>query len=196
MSAFFSGSPDRSSGAFHQKSYRFFAPFMDKSRFGSILLLLREKEIADAFARRRAGLDVVDVFSIGPDPADPQILHIHTLHSGDRTVELKHTYMYWSQLVTLRDFLEEEYGLRIPGLNRPQKENGLLASVELNGAHMAKLPDRYVTWTFRLKTRGKHRCPEETAQAPAECVVSLGELGGVACPYCLAEQLKLKIDEM
>ena len=135
---------------------------MDKGAFGSMMLLLRQKNIADALARRRAGLDVVDVFSIGPDPADPQILHLHTLRKGDRTIVLEHTYMYWAQLVTLQDFLEAEYGLRIPGLNLPQKENGLLACVELDGTHMAKLPDRYVTWTFRLKTRGKHRCPEET----------------------------------
>ena len=194
MSAFFNGLVDKSTAEFHRKSYRFFSPFMDKGAFGSMMLLLRQKNIADALARRRAGLDVVDVFSIGPDPADPQILHLHTLRKGDRTIVLEHTYMYWAQLVTLRDFLEEQYGMRISGLNLPQKENGLLACVELDGAHMAKLPDRYVTWTFRLKTRGKHRCPEETGHDPADCVVSLGELGGVACPYCLAEQLNLNID--
>lgn len=194
MSAFFAGPVDKSTEAYHRKSYRFFAPFMDQSRYGSMMLLLRQKDIADASARRRAGLDLVDVFSIGTDEADPQILHIHTLHRGDRTVTLEHTYMYWAQLVTLRDFLEEEYGLRISGLNLPQKENGLLACVELDGAHMAKLRDRYVTWTFRLKTRGKHRCPEETEHERADCVVSLGELGGVACPYCLAEELNLNLD--
>ena len=56
---------------------------------------------------------------------------------------------------------------------------------------MAKLPERYVTWIFKLKPRGKHRCPEETGHDPANTVVSLGELGGVACPYCLAEELNL-----
>ena len=194
VNALHSRQADKSSAEFHRKSYRFFAEFMDRSRFGSIMLLLRQKDIADASARRRAGLDVVDIFSIGTDPADPQTLHIHTLHSGDHTVVLDHTYMYWAQLVTLRDFLERHYGLRIDGLNLPQKENGLLACVELSGAHMAKLNDRFVTWTFRIKARGKHRCPEETGGAPAESVVALGELGGVACPYCLAEELNLNLE--
>lgn len=194
MSALGPSRPDKSSPEFHRKSYQLFAPFMDRGRFGSMLLLLRQKDIADASARRRAGLDVVDVFSIGTDPTDPQTLHIHALRSGDETVVLEHTYMYWAQLVTLRDCLERRYQLRIPGLNRPQKENGLLACVELDGAHMAKLPDRYVTWTFQLKARGKHRCPEETGSAPADCVVTLGELGGVCCPYCLAEELDLNLD--
>lgn len=194
MCAYYSRGIDKSGAGFHRKSYRLLSEFMDRSRYGSMLLLLRQKAIADASARRRAGLDVVDIFSAGTDPADPQILHIHSLHGGDETVTLEHTYMYWAQLVTLRDVLERRYGLRIGGLNLPQKENGLLACVELAGAHMAKLPDRYVTWTFRLKARGKHRCPEETGGAPAECVVSLGELGGVGCPYCLAEELNLNLE--
>lgn len=182
---------DKSSASFHRSSYDLLHPFMDKEKYGSIMLLLRQKNIADSSARRRAGLDVVDIFSIGTDPADPQILHLHSLHRGDKTIELEHTYMYWAQLTTLREFLETEYHLHIPGLNRSKKENGLLACVELDGAHMCPLPDRYVTWTFRLKNRGKHRCPEETGSAPANTVVSLGELGGVACPYCLAEELNL-----
>ena len=182
---------DKSSEGFHRRSYDLLREFMDKDRYGSLMLLLRQKNIADSSARRRAGLDVVDVFSIGTDPADPQILHLHSLHKGDKTVVLEHTYMYWAQLITLRDFLEESYGLRMSGMNRSKKENGLLACVELDGAHMCPLPDRYVTWTFRLKARGKHRCPEETGASPANTVVSLGELGGVACPYCLAEELNL-----
>ena len=120
MNTLHSRQADKSSAEFHRKSYQFFSEFMDRSRFGSIMLLLRQKDIADASARRRAGLDVVDIFSIGTDPADPQTLHIHTLHSGDHTVVLDHTYMYWAQLVTLRDFLERHYGLRIAGLNLPQ----------------------------------------------------------------------------
>ncbi len=194
MCAFLTGGVNKSSPEFHRRSYRLFAPFMDRTRYGSMLLLLRQREIADAAARRRAGLDIVDIFSIGANAADPQILHIHSLHSGDRTVELEHTYMYWAQIVTLREFLQEQYQLLIPGLNRPQKENGLLSCVELDGAHTVSLPDRYVTWTFRLKARGKHRCPEETGTDPANTVVSLGELGIVACPYCLAEELNLNLD--
>lgn len=182
---------DKSSPDFHRQSYRLLSEFMDKSRYGSMMLLLRERDIPDATARRRAGPDLIDLFSVGTDPADPQILHIHSLHRGDRTVVLEHTYMYWAQLVTLSEFLEEEYGLKIPKLSYPKKENGLLSCVELDGAHMARLPDRFLTWTFRLKKRGKHRCPEETSAQPAETVVSLGELGGVACPYCLAEELNL-----
>lgn len=182
---------NKSSAEFHRQSYRLLSEFMDKARYGSMMLLLRQKDIADASARRRAGLDIVDIFSIGTDPADPQTLHLHSLHSGDKTGELEHTYMYWAQLVTLKDFLESEYDLLIPGLNRSKKENGLLACVELDGAHMIPLRDRYVVWTFRLKSRGKHRCPEETGSAPANTVVQLGELGGVACPYCLAEELNL-----
>ena len=191
MSAMNSNKINKSSAEFHRRSYQLFAPYMDSRNYGSMMLLLRQKDIADASARRRAGLDVVDIISIGTDPADPQILHLHSMEKGDHTEHLEHTYMYWAQLVTLRAFLEREYGLRIPGLNRPQKENGLLACVELDGAHMAKLPERYVTWTFKLKPRGKHRCPEETEHDPANTVVSLGELGGVACPYCLAEELNL-----
>ena len=182
---------NKSGSDFHRKTYQLFREFMDKSRYGSMMLLLRQKDIADSSARRRAGLDIVDIISIGTTPADPQILHLHSLRRGDKTVALKHTYMYWSQLHTLREFLREEYSITIPGVNLPQKENGYLASVELTGAHMCPLPDRYVTWTFRLKTRGKHRCPEETSTAPANTVVQLGELGGVACPYCIAEQLNL-----
>lgn len=184
---------DKSSPEFHRRSYQLLREFMDKAQYGSMLLLLREKDIPDATARRRAGLDIVDIFSIGTDPADPQILHLHSLHRGDKTVVLEHTYMYWAQLVTLSEFLEAEYGLTIPKLSYPKKENGLLSCVELDGAHMAKLPDRYITWTFRLKKRGKHRCPEETAAQPADTVVSLGELGGIACPYCLAEELNLNL---
>lgn len=184
---------DKSSPEFHKQSYQLLREFMDKAQFGSMLLLLREKNIPDATARRRAGLDIVDIFSIGTDPADPQILHLHSLHRGDKTVVLEHTYMYWAQLVTLSEFLEAEYSLKIPKLSYPKKENGLLSCVELDGAHMAKLPGRYITWTFRLKKRGKHRCPEETAAQPADTVVSLGELGGIACPYCLAEELNLNL---
>lgn len=184
---------DKSSPELHRRSYQLLREFMDKAQYGSMLLLLREKNIPDATARRRAGLDIADIFSIGTDPADPQILHLHSLRKGDKTVVLEHTYMYWAQLVTLSEFLEAEYGLTIPKLSYPKKENGLLSCVELDGAHMAKLPDRYITWTFRLKKRGKHRCPEETAAQPADTVVSLGELGGIACPYCLAEELNLNL---
>ncbi len=172
-------------------AYRQLSPFMDRARYGSMMLLLRQKNIADASARRRAGLDVVDIFSIGTHPLDPQTLLIHSLHCGDETVSLEHTYMYWAQIVTLNDFLQAHYDLRIPGTNRPQKENGLLACVELDGCHTVSLRDRYVVWTFRLIARGKHRCSEETASAPVDGVVSLGELGGIACPYCLAEELNL-----
>lgn len=182
---------NKSSADFHRRSYDLLREFMDRSRFGSMMLVLRQKDIADSTARRRAGLNLVDIFSIGTDPADPQILHLHSLRKGDKTVVLEHTYMYWAQLVTLRDFLAEQYQLEIDHLNRSKKENGLLACVELDGAHMTPLPDRYVIWTFRLKKRGQHRCPEETAAAPAETVVQLGELGGVACPYCLGEALNL-----
>lgn len=184
---------DKSSSEFHRRSYQLLSPFMDREKYGSMLLLLRQKDIADASARRRAGLDVIDIISVGTDPADPQILHLYSQEKGARIYQLEHTYMYWAQLVTLRDFVEQEYGLRIPGLNRSKKENGLLACVELDGAHMAPLQDRYVTWTFRLKKRGKHRCPEETASQSTETVVSLGELGGVGCAYCLGEELMLNI---
>ena len=184
---------DKSSPEFHRQSYQLLRAFMDKGQYGSMMLLLREKDIPDATARRRAGLDIVDIFSIGTNPTDPQTLHIHSLHKGDKTVVLEHTYMYWAQLVTLSEFLEEHYGLNIPKLSYPKKENGLLSCVELDGAHMAKLPGRYLTWTFRLKKRGRHRCPEETAAHPADTVVSLGELGGIACPYCLAEELNLNL---
>lgn len=184
---------DKSSAEFHQRSYRLFAPYMDRTQFGTMMLVLRQKPIADVAARRRAGLDIVDIFSIGTDPADPQILHSHSLHRGDRTVELEHTYMYWAQIVTLKDLVEDEYGLVIPHMNRPQKENGLLACVELDGCHMAPLTDRYIIWTFRLKARGQHRCPEETGNAPTDTVVALGDYGGIACPYCLAEELNINL---
>jgi len=194
MCAFSSQRVDPSSPAFHRQSYRLLSGFMDRERYGSMMLVLRQKAIPDAAARRRAGLDIVDIFSIGVDPSDPQVLHIHSLNRGDQTVVLEHTYMYWAQLVTLSEFLEEQYGLTIPKLSYPKKENGLLSCVELDGCHMAMLPDRYVIWTFRLKKRGKHRCGEETAAAAADTVVSLGELGVVACPYCLAEELNLNLD--
>jgi hypothetical protein len=193
MSAMMPSRPEKHTPEFHRRSYRLLSEYMDRSRYGSMMLLLRERKLADPTARRRAGLDIVDVFSIGVDPKDPQLLHLHSRGRGDRTIALEHTYMYWAQLVTLKDFLEEEYRIRIPGMNASQKENGLLASVELSGAHMAKLNDGYVTWTFRLKSRGQHRCPEETLTAPADTVVSLGELGGVACAYCLPEQLNLNL---
>ena len=195
MNTLHSRQADKSSAEFHRKSYQFFSEFMDRSRFGSIMLLLRQKDIADASARRRAGLDVVDIFSIGTDPADPQTLHIHTLHSGDHTVVLDHTYMYWAQLVTLRDFLERHYGLRIAG-TQPAPEGkrpaGLCGALRSPYGE-AERPVRDLA-TFRIKARGKHRCPEETGGAPAESVVALGELGGVACPYCLAEELNLNLE--
>ena len=184
---------DKSSPEFHRRSYRLLAPFMDGSRYGSMMLVLREKNLPDATARRRNGLDIVDIFSIGCDPADPQTLRLHTLHRGDDTIVLEHTYMYWAQLVTLNEVLSREYFIAVPYVNRPKKENGYLACVELDGGHMARLPDRYVIWTFRLKSRGKHRCPEETAAQSADTVVQLGELGDVACPYCLGEKLNLNL---
>lgn len=184
---------DKTSSDFHRRSYKLLRPFMDRSLYGSMMLVLRQKPIADAAARRRAGLDIVDIFSIGTDPGDPQTLHCHSLHRGDRTVVLEYTYMYWAQLVTLKELLEDEYGLIIPHINRSQKENGLLACVELDGCHMIPLTDRYVIWTFRLKTRGQHRCSDETPSAPADTVVSLGDYGGIACPYCLAEELDINL---
>ena len=184
---------DKSSPEFHRRSYRLLAPFMDRRKFGSMMLVLREKNLPDATARRRNGLDIVDIFSVGCDSADPQTLHIHTLHRGDSTVVLEHTYMDWSQLLTLSELLTREYYLTVPYVNRPKNENGFLACVELDGGHMARLPDRYVIWTFQLKQRGKHRCPEETALQSADSVVQLGELGDVACPFCLAQQLNLNL---
>ena len=89
--------------------------------------------------------------------------------------------------------MEVLFGLVIPHMNRPQKENGLLACVELDGCHMAPLTDRYIIWTFRLKARGQHRCPEETGNAPADTVVALGDYDGIACPYCLAEKLNINL---
>ena len=189
----YASAADRSSAAFHLKSYRLLQPFMDRSKYGSMMLILREKNFPDAHARRRAGLDIVDIFSIGTDPADPQILHIHTLNHGDDIEVLEHTYMYWAQLVTMTQRLEQWYHVHIPKVSHPKKENGLLSCVELDGGHMAKLPDRYVVWTFKLKARGKHRCPEETGHAAANTVVSLGELGEICCPYCLADNLNLNL---
>ncbi len=177
-----------------QTAYQLLSPFMNRHRYGTMMLVLRQKNLADPAARRRAGLDIVDIFSIGTAPGDPQTLRIHTLHSGDHTVVLEHTYMYWAQLMTLNDFLFSRYHLRIPGINLSQKENGLLTCVELTGGHMMPLPDRYTVWTLRLRPRGKHRCPEETLSAPADTVVSLGELDTVACPYCLAQELNLNYE--
>ena len=109
---------NKSSAEFHRRSYALLREFMDKERYGSMMLLLRQKNIADSTARRRAGLDIIDIFSIGVDPADPQILHIRALKSGDKTVVLEQTDMYWAQIVTLRDFLEDKYCLEIGHLNR------------------------------------------------------------------------------
>lgn len=194
MCAFSSPQTDKSSPLFHQKSYRLFSEFMDAEHYGSMMLVLRQKNIADPAARRRAGLELVDIFSIGPDPASPQVLRIRSLRRGERRVELEHTYMYWTQLTTLNEFLNEQYQRPVPHVHRSKRENGLLACVELDGCHMAPLPDRYVVWTFRLKARVRHRCPEETPGAPARGVVSLGELGGAACPYCLAEKLNIDLE--
>lgn len=184
---------DKSAPEYHQKTYRQIAPFLDASRYGTVLFLLRWKEIADAAARRRAGLDLIDIYACGPDAQDPQLLHIHALHSEDRTIQLKHTYMAWSQVLTLTEALEQDYALTVPYIHRPKNENGLLACLELDGAHMVPLGGGYVTWTFKLKQRTQHRCPEETGIHPIQAVVSLGELGGSACAYCLADKLNINL---
>ncbi len=182
MCAFPSSVVDKSTTEYHNKTYQLLAPFLDQSHYGTVLFLLRWKDIADAAARRKAGLDLIDIYACGPDPQDPQRIHIHALHSEDRIIVLPHTYMAWSQALTLVEALHHDYSLTIPYLHRSKKENGMLACLELDGAHMVPLGNGYVTWTFQLKSRSKHRCSEETATAPVQAVVSLGDLGGSACP--------------
>ena len=54
MSAMSSNKINKSSAEFHRRSYQLFAPYMDSRNYGSMMLLLRQKDIADASARRRA----------------------------------------------------------------------------------------------------------------------------------------------
>ena len=193
MCAFSSSSVDKTTVDYHKKTYQLIAPFLDKSQYGTVLFLLRWKDIADAAARRKAGLDLVDIYACGPDAQDPQKIHIHALRSEDRTIELTHTYMAWSQVLTLVEALQDDYALTVPYIHRSKNENGLLACLELDGAHMVPLDKHYVAWTFRLKTRNKHRCPEETDSNPTQTVVSLGDLGRSACSYCLADKLNINL---
>ena len=176
------------------KSYRIFHEFMDRSRYGTMMLVLREKDIPLAAARIKAGMDLIDIFSVGLDPDNAQRLRIHTLRKGDHTVELTHTYQYWAQPATLREFLKEQYGLHIPKLDFSKKENGLLTCIELDGNHECYLPDRYVIRTFRLQSRDYHRCPEETAMSAISAVVPTAEhRKDSVCPYCITEKLNLNL---
>ncbi len=185
---------DKSSMAYHLESYQTFAPFMDRSKYGTMMLVLREKNIPVASSRIRAGMDIVDIFSVGTDPDNNQRLHIHTLHRGDHIVDLTHTYHDWAQPATLREFLLEQYGLRIPRLSNSKKENGLLTCIELDGNHECYLPDRYVIRTFRLYPAQVHRCPEETPVSPATGFIATAEhKKDSACPYCIAEKLNINL---
>ncbi len=185
---------DKSSPAYHLKSYQLFRPFMDLTRYGTMMLVLRERDIPIAAARLKAGMDIVDIFATGPSPENTQILNIHTLRKGDHTVELTHTYHYWAQPAELREFLKEQYHLSVPKLSHSKKENGLLTCVELDGNHECYLPNRYVIRTFKLFPRESHRCPEETAANAANTVVATGEhKKNSACAYCLAEKLNLNL---
>ncbi len=189
----FSSPVDKTTPDYHKRTYQLLAPFLDASQYGVVLFLLRWQDIADAAARRKAGLDLIDIYACGADPKDPQRLHIHALRSEDRTIQLSHTYMDWSLALTVVDAVHHDYSLTIPFLHRSKNENGLLACLELDGAHMVSLGDGYVTWTFQLKRRSKHRCPEETETNPIQAVVSLGDLGGSACAYCLADKLNINL---
>ncbi len=186
--------PDRSSMIYHLRTYQTFAPFMDRSRYGTMMLVLREKDLPLASSRIKAGMDLVDIFSAGIDPDNAQLLHIHTLHKGDITVNLTHTYQYWAQPATLREFLQSSYGLRIPRLGNAKKENGLLTCIELDGNHECYLPGRYVIRTFQLRNSDIHRCPEATPSAPATGFVPTAEhRRDSACPYCIAEKLLINL---
>ena len=190
----YQSSADKSSPAYHLKSYQMFAPFMNLSRYGTMMLVLRERDIPIASARLKAGMDLVDIFAAGPSPENTQILNIHTLHKGDHTVELTHTYQYWAQPAELREFLKEAYDLSIPKLSHSKKENGLLTCMELDGNHECYLPNRYVIRTFKLFPREYHRCPEETTASPAGTVVATAEhKKNSACAYCLAGKLNINL---
>lgn len=193
-SAMYQSSTNKSSPAYHLKSYALFQPFMDLSRYGTLMLVLREKDIPIASARIKAGMDIVDIFATGPSPENSQILNLHTLHKGDHAILLDHTYQYWAQPAELRAFLKEQYGLSVPKLSHSKKENGLLTCMELDGNHECYLPGRYVVRTFKLFPRQYHRCPEETAASPVPAVVFTSEhKKNSACPYCLAEELNLNL---
>ena len=188
------GSIDKSSMIYHLKTYQIFAPFMDRAQYGTMMLVLRERDIPLAASRIRAGMDIIDIFSVGLDPDSTQRLKVHTLHSGDHTIELDHTYQYWAQPATLREFLQERYGLKIPRLSHAKKSNGLLTCIELDGFHECYLPDRYVIRTFRLVRSEVHRCPEDTPTAAATGFVATAEhKKNSACPYCLAEKLNINL---
>lgn len=185
---------DKSTAAYHRKTYQLLAPFMNREKYGTMMLVLREKDIPLAASRLKAGMDIVDIFSAGVDPDNSQLLHIHTLHKGDRTLELTHTYQYWAQPATLRELLAEEYGLKIPKLSHAKKENGLLTCIELDGNHECYLPGRYVVRTFRLLPSQTHHCPEETPAALATGFVPTAEhKKDSACPYCIAEKLNINL---
>ncbi len=187
-------SVDKSSPAYHLKSYQLFRPFMDLNRWGTMMLVLRERDIPIAAARLKAGMDIVDIFSAGPSPESAQVLNIRTLRKGDFSRVLTHTYQYLAQPAELREFLREHYRLSIPKLSHSKKENGLLTCMELDGNHECYLPDRYVIRTFKLFPREYHRCPEETAANPADAVVATAEhKKDSACAYCLAEKLNLNL---
>lgn len=187
-------SVDKSSMIYHIRSYQTFAPFMDRVKYGTMMLVLREKDIPLAANRIKAGMDIVDIFSAGVDPSNSQLLHIHTLNKGDHDVELTHTYQYWAQPATLREFLMEQYDLKIPRLNNSKKENGLLTCIELDGYHDCYLPDRYVIRTFRLFNSDVHQCPEDNPADPATGFIATAEhKKNSACPYCIAEKLNINL---
>jgi hypothetical protein len=190
----YSGSVDKSSPAYHLKSYTLFQPFMDLTRYGTMMLVLRERDIPIAAARLKAGMDIVDIFSVGLTPGNSQELQIHTLHKGNHVIPLTHTYQYWAQPAELRAFLKKTYGLSIPKLSHSKKENGLLTCIELDGNHECYLPGRYVIRTFQLLPREYHRCPEENAVNSISAVVATAEhKKNTACAYCLAEELNLNL---
>lgn len=184
----------KSTPTYHRRSYEVFQPFMDTDQFGSMMLLLRERNISSAYDRQQAGADVVDIISCGIHNGDYQTLRVHSREKGDLIVPLKHTYNYWAQIITLNEFLQREYGLQVPKLNWPKKENGLLTCIELDDNHECFLRDRYIVRTFKLRKRNTHKCPEETAATPVNATVAtLEHRKGVACAYCLAETLNINL---
>ena len=184
----------RSTPAYHRRSYTTFQPYMDVEQFGSMMLLLRERNIGSAYDRHQAGADVVDIISCGIHNGDYQTLRIHSREKGDHFFPLKHTYSFWAQIVTLNEFLQQEYGMQVPRLNWPKKENGLLTCIELDDNHECFLKDRYIVRTFKLRKRNTHKCPEETSLAPVNSTVAtLEHRKGAACAYCLAEALNINV---
>ncbi len=190
----YSGIPVRSGLSYHLRTYQNLAPFMDTSRYGTLMLVLRERDIPLAASRIKAGMDIVDIFACGVDPSNSQVLLIHTLHKGDHRIELTHTYQYWAQPSTLREFLYDQYQLHIPRLNNSKKENGLLTCIELDGNHDCYLPNRYVIRTFRLFNNANHRCPEATPSSPATGYIFISEHKHESvCPYCIADKLNINL---